>query len=199
MARTINQAARDARRTQIREAAVKVFAQQGLDATTLADIAGVIGITHPTILNYFASKDELFTATVLEPLEQFGKVLLPGDAETLQALLERHVTLFMAQSDYLRLAQSVLPQAGRFPGLAAELRAFTERLRDIMVPMMIEAGCRPEEAARRFWGYFAQLIGMGMVLDNTPQVREDMVIVAGESLGIRMGNGPNAAHGENQH
>lgn len=199
MSRTINQAARDARRTEIRDAAVLVFAQQGLDATTLADIARVIGVTHPTILNYFASKDELFAAAVLEPLEQFGTELLPWEAETLSALVERHVHMFMAQNAYLRLAQSVLPQAERFPGLAGELRGFTERLRDVVVPMMIEAGCRPEEAARRFWGYFAQLIGMGMVLDNTPQVRQDMIVVAEESLGIGMRNGRHTAHGADQH
>jgi AcrR family transcriptional regulator len=198
MPRRVNQAAREARRREIRDAAVKTFARQGLDATTLADIARVVGITHPTILNYFASKDELFAAAVLEPLEQFGTALLPREAETLQVLVERHVNLFMAQSAYLRLAQSVLPQAERFPSLAAELRAFTERLRDMMVPMMIGAGCKPNEAPRRFWGYFAQLIGMGIVLDNTPQVRQDMIVVAGECLGIGMQCGQYAAQDSDQ-
>ena len=60
MARTVNQAERDARRAAILQAAIEAFARQGLEATLLADIAARVGVRHPTILNYFESKDALF-------------------------------------------------------------------------------------------------------------------------------------------
>ena len=172
MARTVNQAERDARRAAILQAAIEAFALQGLEATLLADIAARVGVRHSTILNYFASKDALFEAAVLEPLEQFGDVLRPEPGEALPALVARHVDLFMAQGPYLRLTQYVMAQAERFPQLAAAQRAFVERLCDDLLPLIVATtGCAPDEAAWRFWGYFSQLVGMALVMDDTPAVR----------------------------
>src|ERR671933_1787097 len=105
MARTVNQAERAARRAAILQAAIAVFARQGFEATLLADIAARVGVRHPTILNYFASKEALFVAAVLEPLDQLGVVLRPEAGEALPAVVARHVELFMAQGPYLRLTQ----------------------------------------------------------------------------------------------
>ena len=184
MARTVNQAERDARRAAILQAAIEVFARQGLEATSLADIAARIGVRHPTILNYFASKDALFSAAVLEPLEQLGDVLRPEPGEALPALVQRHVTLFMAQGPYLRLTQYVMAQAARFPQLATAQRAFVERLCDDLLPLIVVAGdCTPDEASWRFWGYFSQLVGMALVMDDTPAVRTAMTERACVMLG----------------
>jgi AcrR family transcriptional regulator len=184
MARTVNQAERDARRAAILEAAIGIFARQGLEATPLADIAAVVGVRHPTILNYFESKDALFAAAVLDPLQQLGGVLRPQPGESLPALVARHIGLFMEQGSYLRLAQYVLAQAERFPELARELRTFVEQLRDDLAPSLLTTGCTPDEAAWRFWGYFSLLFGMAMVMDNTPAVREAMAERACAVLGV---------------
>jgi AcrR family transcriptional regulator len=184
MARTVNQAERDARQAAILQAAIEAFARQGLEATLLADIAARVGVRHPTILNYFESKDALFAAAVLEPLEQFGDLLRPEPGEALPALVARHVALFMAQGSYLRLTQYVMAQARRFPQLAAAQRAFVERLCDDLVPLIVATtGCTPEDAAWRFWGYFSQLVGMALVMDDTPAVRAAMTERARVMLG----------------
>lgn len=47
---------------KIQEIALKFFAEKGYDATTLADIAGEIGIKKPSIYAHFASKMDLFLA-----------------------------------------------------------------------------------------------------------------------------------------
>jgi TetR/AcrR family transcriptional repressor of mexJK operon len=184
MARTVNQAERDARRAAILEAAIGVFARQGLEATPLAEIAAVIGVRHSTILNYFMSKDALFRAAVLEPLEQLARVLRPGPDEPLGALVGRQVGLFMAQGPYLRLTQYVLAQGERFPELAGALRAFVERLREDLEPLQVAAGATPEQAAWRFWGYFSLLLGMALVMDDTAAVREAMTERACVMLGV---------------
>lgn len=184
MARKVNQVERDARHAAILEAAITVFARQGLEATSLADIAVVVGVTHPTILNYFASKDALFTATVLEPLEHFGGMLRPTPGETLDMLVARHVGLFMAQGSYLRLTQYVLAQSERFPELAAELRAFVERLSEELVPLLVANGTTPDLASWRFWAYFSLLSGVALVMDDTPAVLEAMTEQACAVLGV---------------
>lgn len=45
------------RRDEIIAAARELFARQGIDATTMADIAAASGISAPTVFNYFGSKD----------------------------------------------------------------------------------------------------------------------------------------------
>lgn len=184
MARTVNQQVRDERRAAILAAAVEIFARQGLEATRLAQVGEAVGVTHPTILNYFGTKDALFAAAVLEPLEQFEDDLWPREGEALGSIVGRHVGMFMAQGSYLRLAQYVLTQQGRFPELAAELRLFVERLRDVMAPMLVDMGETHEGALWRFWGYFSQLFGMAMVMDDTPAVRRAMTERACYGMGV---------------
>lgn len=193
MARTINQTERDARRTAILDAAVEVFASQGLEATRLADIAAVVGVTHPTILNYFASKDALFEAAVLEPLADLERVLRPQPDEELHALVGRHVAMFMAHGPYLRMTQYILAQRDRFPVLAGELRAFVERLHDDLAPLLVaQQGYGSEDALWRFWAYFSQLLGMALVMDDTPAVRQGMTERACATLGVSMPDAANA-------
>lgn len=184
MARTVNQTERDARRTAILEAAIEVFARQGAEATRLADIAAVVGVSHPTLLNYFDSKEALFQAAVLEPLEGFESTLRPAVGEPLPRLVERHVGLFMAHGPYLRLCQVILAQRERFPDLAAVLRAFVERLHDDLTPLVVAQGYAPDDALWRFWAYFSQLFGMALVMDDTPDVRRAMFERACATLGV---------------
>lgn len=48
-----------ARRTQILDAATKVFAEKGLHRATIKDVARAAGVADGTIYNYFANKDAL--------------------------------------------------------------------------------------------------------------------------------------------
>ena len=50
------------KKTQIINAAIEVFAKQGLDKGKIADIAKVAGIGKGTVYEYFISKDEIFNA-----------------------------------------------------------------------------------------------------------------------------------------
>lgn len=54
------------RRDEIIAAARTLFAQQGIDATTIADIAAAAGISSPTVFNYFGSKDGVLIALISE-------------------------------------------------------------------------------------------------------------------------------------
>jgi AcrR family transcriptional regulator len=52
------------RRDEIIAAARTLFAQQGIDATTMAEIAEAAGISAPTVFNYFGSKDGVLIALI---------------------------------------------------------------------------------------------------------------------------------------
>lgn len=52
---------KQARRIQIYEAAINLFAKQGVTSTTIQDIANQAGIGKGTVYEYFTSKDELLS------------------------------------------------------------------------------------------------------------------------------------------
>lgn len=54
------------RRDEIIAAARELFARQGIDTTTMTDIAAAAGISAPTVFNYFGSKDGILIALISE-------------------------------------------------------------------------------------------------------------------------------------
>jgi len=50
------------RRTELLDAAERLFSERGLDATTVADIAKAAGVAKGSFYGYFASRDELIDA-----------------------------------------------------------------------------------------------------------------------------------------
>jgi AcrR family transcriptional regulator len=54
------------RRDEIIGVAKELFARQGIDATTMADIAAGAEVSPPTVFNYFGSKDGILIAMITE-------------------------------------------------------------------------------------------------------------------------------------
>jgi TetR/AcrR family fatty acid metabolism transcriptional regulator len=67
---------RAARRSQILEAALRVFLDKGYHVTNVSDVAAEAGVSQGTIYWYFDSKDELFNAAVSEFFADFGQEVL---------------------------------------------------------------------------------------------------------------------------
>ncbi len=92
--RETNKQIRDERREQILRAALQVFAQKGLAATKISDIAATAQLSHGLIYHYFKSKDEIFTTLATEALETSSNIIiyaanLPGTPwERLKAMTE---------------------------------------------------------------------------------------------------------------
>lgn len=53
-----------ARRSQILNEAGRLFGERGYDGVSLRDIAAAVGITHPLLVHYFATKDDLLLAVI---------------------------------------------------------------------------------------------------------------------------------------
>jgi AcrR family transcriptional regulator len=69
------------RRDEIIAAAQALFESQGLDATTMADIAAAAGISAPTVFNYFGSKDGVLIALISDGSQRGARTRTPPPLE----------------------------------------------------------------------------------------------------------------------
>jgi len=74
------------RKQQILQAARDVFARTGLEGSRTRELAKAAGINQATLFEHFSSKEELFTAAVLQPLVEN----LAGSRERIQQYTEAH-------------------------------------------------------------------------------------------------------------
>ena len=59
----------EARKQAILQAAAEVFREFGFERSSISDICELVGCSKPTLYNYFASKEELFSEVVFEATE----------------------------------------------------------------------------------------------------------------------------------
>lgn len=64
---------RDFKRTLIRDAAKAIFAERGIDAVSVRDIAAAAGYTTGAIYTYFESKNELYAEVLRDSLSKLGE------------------------------------------------------------------------------------------------------------------------------
>jgi AcrR family transcriptional regulator len=86
---------------RIQDAALILFAEKGYDATTLADIAGEIGIKKPSIYAHYASKMDLFSSLVEEAKTDYRECWQQGIVATAHLPADQHLyELFCTVSQY---------------------------------------------------------------------------------------------------
>ncbi|MBW8768535.1 MAG: TetR/AcrR family transcriptional regulator [Gemmatimonadetes bacterium] len=109
---------------QILDAALAVFAERGLAAARLEDIAKLAGVSKGTIYLYFANKEELFRgvvrSTVIEFIER-GEAAFEQDRDPMRALdlwMEGHWT-WIRSSTFPAMHRLVNSELRDFPDLAA--------------------------------------------------------------------------------
>ncbi len=66
----------ESRRQSIIETALEVFEEVGYERASMAEISARVGGSKATLYNYFKSKGELFSAAMLEAIEEQGMQLL---------------------------------------------------------------------------------------------------------------------------
>ncbi|PJO44626.1 TetR/AcrR family transcriptional regulator [Lysinibacillus xylanilyticus] len=136
------------KRSTILEAAIKLYSENGFAETKVAEIAKEAGVSFGTVFTYFNSKEELYEAAILEPLEEIKPYFIEIEErfkgeplEIIKEMIDCHVQLFATRSEYLRLIQQVLARPERFPKPYKELDDFVKLFKESIYPV-IETGQR---------------------------------------------------------
>jgi AcrR family transcriptional regulator len=119
-AKDTDRKADNAKRRQILTGARKVFRARGFDGASMEVIAKEAGVSKGTLYVYFASKESLFEALILE--ERFGQAELMqevlvsrADVETDLRRIGRNYLEKMARPEKLSTLRMVIGAAEKFP------------------------------------------------------------------------------------
>lgn len=186
---------------EILGAARQVFLQHGFAAASMDAVARKAGVGKATLYIYFAGKNELFEAVILEERDRFAVSLLSGAASresTLQKLQRfgEAIVAFLISDDVVASYRMVVAEAGRVPELG---RAFylngpsklLDRLEDFMLTSMQSGALReadPRRAAEHLIDLVRgdlQLCALLGVSDRLSRRRRTEVIRAGVDMFYR--------------
>jgi AcrR family transcriptional regulator len=80
-------------RDRILDAAEDLFASQGYQATTIAQVAKVVGVKGPALYKHFSSKNDLFEEVLERLFAPFAVLLQDAEhqGETQQAIMQQHL------------------------------------------------------------------------------------------------------------
>lgn len=126
------------RRAQILQAARGVFVAQGVNGARTRDIAAAAGINEALLYRHFASKEELFQAAVVEPLQAAVAAVAvaasdpPVDASSAQAVMVDRTRLFI--SDLIGVMHEIAPLLGAmvFDGEELATRHYQESVQPVL-------------------------------------------------------------------
>lgn len=200
----------ETRRTQILEAATRVFARKGFDRATITDIAHAARLSEGSIYNYFRSKEELLVHIPHHLVPALVPVLdapaAPGtiaDVERQLLLLARSMVGRIKENAwFLKVFVSALPRlspAARerymalLPLYAAEkLEAF---LREGVRRGVLRKDLDVMVASRAFPGMLLIFVMMQEVLLEKPLIPRDYDTIARETVRLFLrGVAPRSSH-----
>ena len=122
---------RPSRRTEIIDAAIRLFARKGFVDASISEVAEEAGVVVNAIYYHFASKEELFTAAVQSVFSSISAMVAtvraadaPGDEEALDAVIDAVWFWIDAHPDEATLIHLQLP--GATPQIAALRHEFEE-------------------------------------------------------------------------
>lgn len=174
-----NRQIREERKKQILEAALKVFANKGLVATKISDIAKEAGLSHGLTYHYFKSKDEIFTELVKEGLHiwlrtyQLGLEVPGSPLEKILAVTDEVLNYAYQGSGVNRFLLMI--EAMTSDAIPEEAKTYLMEREDLfneyLVPVIIEGqksgeivDADPEHLAT---AYFAMIKGLAIVYSNS--------------------------------
>jgi TetR/AcrR family transcriptional regulator len=123
-----------ASQARILEAARGEFAQHGF-AARLQDIAERAGLTHPTLLYHFKSKERLYAAVIEDAMLDWAAITnaavsaAPGGFERVAALVDAGLEFFATHNDFVVIwRREAIEGGGRLEDAIAEhMRPFLDR------------------------------------------------------------------------
>jgi TetR/AcrR family transcriptional regulator, fatty acid metabolism regulator protein len=127
----------------ILDAAQRVFAEKGFEGASIADIARVAGISDGLVYRYFRNKRDLLYG-VLQKFYERIMIDLENEVFTqnrfrarLEALIKRHIEVFVADTDLCRLFIAEVRVASDYEGSA--IQELNRRYTSILIRIVKEA------------------------------------------------------------
>jgi TetR/AcrR family transcriptional regulator, cholesterol catabolism regulator len=126
------------RREELTRIAARLFAERGYQGTSLADLAGELGVQKPSLYHHIASKEDLLWEVAWDGAEAFHAALdaVPAEApaaEQIRLALRGHLAVVAGQLD----AATVFVREWRYlegdrrERFIGERRRYEERIRDL--------------------------------------------------------------------
>src|SRR3954465_523092 len=124
------------RREELMRVAARLFAEQGYQGTSLADLAEELGIQKPSLYHHIASKEDLLWEVAVEGARAFHEALdaVPAGApaaERIRLALRAHLAVVAGQLDvatvFVREWRHL--EGERHERFVAERRRYEERIR----------------------------------------------------------------------
>lgn len=97
------------RRTEILNAAERLFATKGFHNTTMAEVAETSEFSIGTLYQFFKSKEELYYTLVIEKFDTLHSLIKEGlnqfskSLEQIGALIQTHLTFFQNHRDFFKI------------------------------------------------------------------------------------------------
>ena len=127
-----------ARRQELTRIAARLFAERGYEGTSLADLAGELGVAKPSLYHHIASKEDLLWEIAWEGAEAFHAGLdgVPPDSaatDRIRLALRAHLAVVAAQLDIATVfvREWRYLEGERRERFVAERRRYEERVRDL--------------------------------------------------------------------
>jgi AcrR family transcriptional regulator len=160
----------DRRRSELIDTALRLFAERGFRATTIADIATATGTAHGLVYHYFGGKDELLEAvldryTFLPRLREL--LAVSPDRPAREVLAEIAVGLSAMLRDRPEVLRLVVMESPTNPIVAKALAQVTEEglslLTDYLRARMVAGELRIHDpsvpAKALFWAIITKHLG----------------------------------------
>jgi TetR/AcrR family transcriptional regulator, cholesterol catabolism regulator len=126
------------RREELTRIAARLFAERGYQGTSLADLAGELGVRKPSLYHHIDSKEDLLWEVASEGAEAFHAALdgVPTDvaaAERIRLALRAHLAVVAGQLDIATVfvREWRYLEGDRRERFLAERRRYEERVRDL--------------------------------------------------------------------
>ncbi len=156
--------------------AAQVFAERGLDATTIEQVVLATGIPKPTLYYHFSSKEEIvtwllerFLADLSARVDAVVGMDLPP-AERLRLLLASHLQIFAEEPHVCTVLLSELGRVLRIPVVSQSVhQAFHEPVAALLIEAQRDGSLTvvdPEVASSAIFGMVA-MVGLRYVASGT--------------------------------
>ncbi|MFI0446976.1 TetR/AcrR family transcriptional regulator [Actinomadura sp. 6N118] len=149
--------------------AVELFNRRGYDATSMGDLAKVLGVTKPAIYHHFTSKEELLKAALDDALDELTAVVdeaarrQAGTAyERLREVVRRSVEVLVAHQPSVTLLLRVRGNSAVERAALERRRWLDERLAELVADAVAEGALRddvtPTLVSRLLFGMVNSLV-----------------------------------------